>query len=277
MQSSYIRSKENFLIHYLEWKPQKPTITLPVICIHGNLSNARMFKWIGEELSSDNNSNPRHVVAIDIRGCGDSGMPEKGFTLHHLAQDIETVMNHLGYDKAHFIAYSRGVAYALQYALLNPNSIQGIVIGDYSTYYTRLGKEWADSVVNAYDVFDSWDSLYQSVALNANISLEQFDSKKEDYYVEKSGVIQKRFSKEFPIKLQLESEDYDLSLALKNIRGNLLILKGNEEGSLLNDEQLKLYKKYNAEVVRVSRAGHDVFEPREQVKEVIINYFNKLN
>jgi pimeloyl-ACP methyl ester carboxylesterase len=32
-------------------------------------------------------------------------------------------MGHLGNNKAHFIAYSRGAAYAQQFALQNPNSV----------------------------------------------------------------------------------------------------------------------------------------------------------
>jgi hypothetical protein len=64
---------------------------------------------------------------------------------------------------------------------------------------------------------------------------------------------------------------------LDNIRGEILILKGNEEGSLLSDEQLKVYQKYNPEIVRVLQAGHDVFEPREQVKKALMDYFNHLD
>lgn len=276
MQSNFLESYEGFQIHFLEWKPKKLNDNLPVICIHGNLSNARLYKWIGDALSSERNENPRHVVAIDIRGCGDSGMPEKGFSLQHMVTDIEAVMIHLGINKAHFIAYSRGVAYALQYALRNPDSVQGIVIGDYPAHYTKINEDWTRRVVNSYELYDSWDSLFKAVASTENINREEFEARKEDFYVEKAGVIQKRYSKELPVKLQLESNDYDLSSALDNIKGKMLILKGNEEGSLLSDEQIKLYQKYNPEVVRVHQAGHDVFEPRKQVKDALMTYFNHI-
>jgi len=89
------------------------------------------------------------------------------------------------------------------------------------------------------------------------------------FEVWKAGVIQKRYSKDFPVRLQLESADYDLTPALDNIQGKMLILKGMEPGSLLNDEQINAYLNYNPEIVRVHHAGHDVFEPREQVKEAL--------
>jgi pimeloyl-ACP methyl ester carboxylesterase len=276
MQSNYVERFEGFQLHFLEWKPKITSNKLPVICIHGNLSNARMYNWVGDELSSEKNENPRHVIAIDIRGCGESGMPEEGFSLQHMATDIEAVMIHLGISKAHLIAYSRGVAYALKYALRNPDNVQGIVIGDYPAHYTKLNEDWAKRMVNSYELYDSWDSLYTAIASTEDLSREEFEDRKEDFYVEKAGVIQKRYSKEFPVRLQLESNDYDLSSALDNVKGKMLILKGNEEGSLLSDERIKVYQKYNPEVVRVHQAGHDVFEPRKQVKEALINYFNHI-
>lgn len=276
MKSNFIEREGGFQLHFLEWKPQTASDRLPVICLHGNLSNARMYKWIGDELSSAKLEKPRHVVAIDFRGCGDSGLPESGFSLLHMASDIEAVMIRLGISKAHFIAYSRGTAYALQYALRNPDSVQGLVIGDYPAHYTKFNEDWAKSMVNAYKQYDSWDSLYNALASSELLSREAFEAGKETYYVEKEGVIQKRYSKDFPVRLQLESADYDLTPALDNIQGKVLILKGMEAGSLLNDEQLNVYLIHHPEIVRVHQAGHDVFEPREQVREALLNFFSRM-
>ncbi|OAB41646.1 alpha/beta fold hydrolase [Paenibacillus glacialis] len=276
MQSHFIERNEGFKTHYLEWKPPGTSDKLPVICIHGNLSNARMYTWIGEELVSVKNESPRHVIAIDIRGCGESGMPEQGFTLQHMASDINAVMSHLGITEAHFIAYSRGVAYALQYALQHPERIQGLIIGDFPTHYTKIQEDWAHRMVNSYKEYDSWDHLYGTLALTEHLSREEFDDQKDIYYVEKEGLIHKNYSKEFPILLQLESDDVDLSSALDSINGNLLILKGNEPGSLLSEEQITVYQQYNPDVVRVQHAGHDVFEPRQQVKDAFFDFFKDI-
>lgn len=275
MQSFFMDRNEGFQTHYLQWQPKTKSNRLPVICIHGSLSNARTFKWIGEELSSEHNINSRQVISIDLRGCGESGMPQKGFTLQQMSSDIEAVMKHLEITEAHFISYSRGVAYALQYALLHPRSIHGLIIGDYQSYYPKLTEAWANEVMVSYESYESWDHLFAALTVTENISREEFDARKEDFYIEKAGLIQKRYSKELPIRMQLESENYDLSSALDHIQGQLLILKGNEEGSLLNDDQLKVYEQYNPLVVRVAQAGHDVFEPRKQVKDALMDYFDK--
>jgi pimeloyl-ACP methyl ester carboxylesterase len=63
MDHHYIKRNEGFNLHYLEWEPTFKNDRLPVICIHGNLSNARMFKWIGEKLSQGIWGEPRRVIS----------------------------------------------------------------------------------------------------------------------------------------------------------------------------------------------------------------------
>ncbi|KRF38002.1 alpha/beta fold hydrolase [Paenibacillus sp. Soil787] len=275
MQSYFVNRSEGLQTHYLEWKPETTSNKLPVICIHGTFSNARTYKWIGEELSSGRDENPRHVIAIDIRGCGESEMPENGFTLEHMATDIEAVMKHLGINKAHFIAHSRGVSYVLKYASLYPNTVQGFVVGDFQAHHPKVKEEWAKKLTDSYETYETWDHLYAAITAVHELSREEFEIKKDTFYIEKDGIIYKRFAKELPMRLLNELEDCDLSPALDNIAGQLLILKGAENSSLLNDDHLKEYQKHNPKVIIVDQAGHDVLEPREQVKNEIINYFKQ--
>ncbi|OPH51944.1 hypothetical protein BC351_33710 [Paenibacillus ferrarius] len=275
MQSYFVKRSEGFQTHYLEWKPETPSNKLPVICIHGTFSNARTYKWIGEELSSGRNGSPRHVVAIDTRGCGESGMPKNGFTLEHMSTDIDAVMKHLGINKAHFIAHSRGVSYVLKYASLHPNSVHGFVVGDFQAHHPKVKDEWAKKLTDSYETYESWDHLYTILTAAKELSREEFEVRKDDFYIEKDGVIYKRFAKELPMCLLHGLEDYDLSPALDNIEGQLLILKGAENGSLLNDDHLREYQKHNPKIIIVDQAGHDVLEPREQVKDALIKYFDQ--
>lgn len=276
MQSGKLKRQEQFQTHYLEWKPVMPDGRLPVICVHGNLSNARIYQWVGELLSSAEAGRARHVVSIDMRGCGDSGMPEEGFTLQHMASDIDAVMTHLNIGKAHFIAYSRGVSYALQYALERPGRVQSLVAGDYPARFTRLDTDWVARVMEDYQEFNSWPQLYEVIAVPAGISREEFDEQKDIYFAEKDGVIRKRYARELPAKLQQDSADVDLTPALDAVKGPVLVLKGSEKGSLLNGDDLEAYGRCRPEVVQVAEAGHDVFEPRRQVKNALLHFFKDL-
>lgn len=276
MKSHFIDRSEGVQTHYLEWEPKVPTNKLPVIGIHGNLSNARWFKWIGEELSSGKNGRPRQVAAIDLRGRGDSGLPDEGFSLTHMATDIEAVMDDLGLQSAHFIAYSMGVPYTLQFALRNPGRIQGLVIGDYPPLYEKLSAEWVGRVEDSYGEYSSWDDLYEVQGQSMFASREEFEARKDLYFAEKDGVFRKRFAKELAERLHRESEDAELSQALNSIAGSLLILKGDEKGSLLSDEELKVYDRCGPSIARVRHAGHNVLDPTEQVRDALVNFFAHL-
>jgi pimeloyl-ACP methyl ester carboxylesterase len=277
MENHFIKRAESFQTHYLEWRPKSESGKLPIICIHGLLSNARIYNWIGKEFSSDLAEYPRRVIAIDMRGCGESGMPEKGFTLEHMASDIEHVMERLGIEAAHFIAYSRGVPYALKFALRHPNRIHGLVIGDFASENPKLSEEWVQRAVNSFEEYHSWDHLYTVISANEELSKEDFEVRKEVFYAEREGKIRKRYEKELPARLQSESENSDLVEGLAKVKGPILVLKGAAEGSLLKEEQLKVFQLYHAEVMRVQGAGHDVFEPREQVRSTLRIYFKELD
>lgn len=276
MESGYLDRNGSFQTHYLEWKPEHPNDKLPVICVHGVLANARMYQWVGDLLSSGGPEQARRVIAVDIRGCGDSGMPESGFALADMASDIAAVMDHLAIRLAHIIGYSRGVSYALHFARENPGRVRGVVVGDYPPFITRLTEEWLRQVLDGYREYESWAQLYERFAAPAGIPKEEFDKRKGEFFTEQNGVIRKRYMRELPAKLQQVSADVDLAPALDAVGGPLLILKGKKKNSLLSEEQLAGYLPYHPEVVRVEGVGHDVFEPVEQVKLALLNFFGRV-
>jgi pimeloyl-ACP methyl ester carboxylesterase len=276
LKNGYINRNEGFRTHYLDWQPETENGSLPVIGVHGNLSNARMFRWIGERLSSGAYGSPRRLVAVDIRGCGESGMPEAGFSLRHMASDVEAVMDRLGIRKAHFMAYSRGVGYTLQLALQHPGRIEGLVIGDYGTHYPRLGEAWARRAEEAYDTYASWEQLFDAVSAVEGITRKVFEEMKEDYYLEDNGIVRKRYLKDLPARMRLETEESDLAAALDNVQGPILVLQGTEAGALLSENQLEPYRSRQAAIVRVEGAGHDVYEPREQTTRSLDLFFRGL-
>lgn len=276
--SEFLPVSDNFQLHYLNWKPQQPSGKLPVVCIHGNLSNARLFAWIGELLAGGGLSgSARQVVAIDIRGRGNSGLPEEGFSLAHMAMDIESVLRHLGIETAHMVAYSRGVTYALEYVLRNHGTVQAMVIGDYPPYCHSLSPEWATRMAELQGGYASWEQAFEASAAAEHVSREAFDALREQFYTERNGRVERRYAQDFPGKHQRELAEKDLSAALAHIRGPLLVLKGEEPGSLLGDGILEGYQERQAKIVRVTGAGHDVLEPRDQVQQTLAGFFRSLD
>ena len=74
----------------------------PVVLVHGITESAASWDPVIERLTPD-----RRVVAVDLRGHGRSGVAtDYGF--HALADDVTSVIDHLGLERPHLVGHSLG-------------------------------------------------------------------------------------------------------------------------------------------------------------------------
>lgn len=112
---------DDLRLHYLEWPGEDPA----VICLHGITANAHAFEGLAEELSPD-----RRVVAIDLRGRGESDKPSHGYNVAVYAGDVARLMDRLGIERGVLIGWSLGAKIALALAALNPSLVEQLVLID---------------------------------------------------------------------------------------------------------------------------------------------------
>lgn len=70
------------------------------------------------------------VIAVDIRGMGESDRPESGYDKKTMARDIHELIHHLGYDRAHVYGDDIGGMVAFSLAWNHPESVDGLVAAD---------------------------------------------------------------------------------------------------------------------------------------------------
>ena len=80
----------------------------PLLLLHGNPENHVAWHKIAARLAKD-----FHVILPDLRGYGDSSLPESGpnninFSFRAMAQDMVEVMEQLGYKKFFLAGHDRG-------------------------------------------------------------------------------------------------------------------------------------------------------------------------
>ncbi len=80
----------------------------PLLLLHGAPVNLAGWRKMAPDLAKDFT-----VVATDLRGYGDSDMPEGGenhqnYAKRIMAQDQVDVMTELGFDKFHLVGHDRG-------------------------------------------------------------------------------------------------------------------------------------------------------------------------
>ncbi|MDD5168344.1 MAG: alpha/beta hydrolase [Syntrophales bacterium] len=100
----------------------------PVVLLHGLTANHRHFKKQVGVLAKD-----FRVITVDLRGHGDSDVPEHGLTLRRLAQDLRELVDFLELEEVSLVGWSMGTHVIFEYIrLFSCRGIRKIIIIDMS-------------------------------------------------------------------------------------------------------------------------------------------------
>ena len=102
----------------------------PLLLVHGNPQNHTCWYKIAARLAKH-----YHVILPDLRGYGDSSLPEPGpensnFSFRNMAQDLIDVMDQLGYDKFFVAGHDRGGRTVHRLCMDHPERIQKLCLMD---------------------------------------------------------------------------------------------------------------------------------------------------
>jgi pimeloyl-ACP methyl ester carboxylesterase len=125
--------------HYLEGGDPSNTAT-PVFYVPGYLADAEWFRLEMVALE------PRYTLSISMRGRGKTDAPIDGYGFEDHVADLEAVLEAIDLQPLCLVAFSRGVSYALAYALRHLDHIKGVIIQDSDPCYYRLTEQWLNQV-----------------------------------------------------------------------------------------------------------------------------------
>ena len=115
---------DDIWLHYVRGgDPQAPTLVL----LHGFPQN-----WLTWRLIIPDLLERYQVIAVDLRGYGDSAKPagEDGYDKGTMASDIHALLGQLGIERPLLIGHDRGGRVARRYALDHPDDICGVALLD---------------------------------------------------------------------------------------------------------------------------------------------------
>lgn len=96
-----------------------------VVLIHAPFGNRSHFAAVFDHLARQH-----RVIALDLRGCGESGVPANGFRLADYAEDVRAVCRAAGVERAVLCGHSLGGTMALELAALEPRLVAGVALLD---------------------------------------------------------------------------------------------------------------------------------------------------
>lgn len=145
-------SPDGVRIEILEWcAPSVAVGVTPIVAMHGGIGSARTWEAEGAAATAGRlGGRPRCLAALSRRGMGRSDAPVSGYRVDSFVEDLETVVQSLGYERFVVVGHSLGVPIVLSFAARKPAGIAGIVLGDYGPRYPRLDEAWVDEVERRY-------------------------------------------------------------------------------------------------------------------------------
>jgi pimeloyl-ACP methyl ester carboxylesterase len=173
---------------------------------------------------------PFHAAALTLRGRGMSDRPESGYSLAEHASDIAAFVDHFSPSPVLLVAFSRSVAYALEYAMSHPLNLAGLVLLDYPPRHTALRSGWAETFAQS-----TWRGRIaeDTVPLSVLKAIER------------------------------EADAKDFVNLLSEIEVPVLVVQGGAKGSALSPADINAYKTNlrSCKTVVIGDSGHALWEP----------------
>ena len=111
-----------------------------VLLVHSLAMDHRFWKLVAPKIAGNVS-----VIAVDVRGHGQSSKPEGHYSIALFAQDLKQLTDHLGFKKVIVCGASMGGCIALQYATSYPDVTSGLCLIDTTAWYgPSAPKDWAE-------------------------------------------------------------------------------------------------------------------------------------
>lgn len=96
-----------------------------ILCIHGITANCRCWETLANALTPD-----YRVIAMDLRGRGQSDKPSAGYALEYHLKDINRLLDDLALDRVVIMGHSLGAFIGLAFAAEYPERVERLVLVD---------------------------------------------------------------------------------------------------------------------------------------------------
>ncbi len=96
-----------------------------IVLLHGYAQTSHMWLPLFAEISGAHT-----VIAVDLRGAGQSGTPPSGYTKAEMARDIHALVGKLGFARASIVGHDIGLMVAYAYAAQYPQEVDRIALLD---------------------------------------------------------------------------------------------------------------------------------------------------
>ena len=229
---------------------------VPIVFVHGALGSKNLWrKQVGPF------SNKYRVIAIDVRGHGESSKPEVGYGPNEMLLDLDGLLDHLGINRMVLVGSSMGGVLAQLYCLSHQERVLALVlVGSLARAHWLVSQE-EYSRTPFDDIIEKgvlqWFTRYSSQQ-DIDFALEQA----------------RKSSPNFIRNAVHDFGNFDFSSRLGAIRKPTMIIVGREDRTTPPEEADIIHKGIlNSELSIVPETGHLVMlEQPETFNLLVLNF-----
>jgi len=244
-------------IHYRSFGQPGAT---PVLIVHG--LSFFSYDWIDIATSL---SRDRQVVAMDMRGFGDSSWsPDQDYSMDAFANDIDALLTHLTWERAVLMGHSMGGRNVTYYSSLHPERVERLILVDFSPVNAKQGARRITNIVadmpDAFETVDEAISYFGADPQDAKTRAryEAYLKKTDDgFIVKRDDIFRQRFIKmrETGQRAQTRADMWEV---LAEVGCPILIVRG-KRSDMFAAENVDKVKAANERVKLVEvDTGHNV-------------------
>ena len=232
-----------YRMHYREWgDPGSPDLVL----VHGWSTSSVVWHEVAEAVRDD-----YHVVAPDMRGNGESGMPKDGYLIADFAADVHELIVALGLELPFYAGNSWGANIGTYVAAEYPTDIGKAVLED--PVYWKMVDAFVTVVPGVIERRSLPDESIRDEALNRGLTDEQAD-REVDLAKHFTPEVLEQVSRENR-SWALECDDYLARVAVPT----LTLVADSDAGGYITPEELDHHRASASEMVEFRRwagVGH---------------------
>jgi pimeloyl-ACP methyl ester carboxylesterase len=98
---------------------------LPLLLVHGSFGSSRWWEPFLAVLPPE-----IHVLALDLRGCGQSEKATTGYTIEEQAEDLAAFVAAIGWDGFDLVGHASGAAIVVEFTLNHPHLVNTLTLID---------------------------------------------------------------------------------------------------------------------------------------------------
>jgi len=242
-----------------------------LVLIHGYISNAKF--WFPQVPVF---CREFRVITMDNRGYGRTTVPQKGFTIKTMANDLNVLLDKLKVDKAYLLGHCSGGCIAQQFALDYPEKVKGLIL--FATFSQPLDPplDW-NSLKQMFTTVDLSGVAEQSapMAFSPKVDKDLLEWVK----IEMKNAAQPYVGKMLKVMLDFSESLFTLNLTdqLKNIKAQTLVIVGKDDTTTPPKFSEIMYRNLpKSEMVLMSGFHYCSLEYPDEFNKIVLGFLRKL-